>query len=121
MTGHMKGKDLTTPILKEIAQRHNTKAPVSPVKLQHTFKTFLFAYHGNMVSYDKSSWVEPDLLKAIIHNWDMPSTKWPVVLFSDKSFTKIQWELSSVMKTIEKHKKLVAEAIVVGKKTKSQV
>ena len=49
-------------------------------------------------------------------NWDMPSTKWPFVLLTDKSFTKIQWEFSSVMKTIEKHKKLVAEAPVVGKK-----
>ena len=49
----------------------------------------------------------------------MPSTKWPVVLFTDKSFTKIQWELFSVTKTIEKHKKLVAEAAAVGKKTKS--
>ena len=58
--------------------------------------------------------------KAIIHNWDTPSTKWPVVLFTDKSFTKIQWELSSVMKTIEKHKKLVAE-VVVGKKPSPQV
>ena len=68
-------------------------------------------------------WKENQVLrwKAIIHNRDMPSTKWPVVLFTDKSFTKIQWELSSVMKTIENHKKLVAEAIVVGKKTKSQV
>ena len=53
MTGHMQGKDLTIPILKEIAQRHNTKAPVSLVKLQDTSKAFLFEYHGNMVSGTK--------------------------------------------------------------------
>ena len=65
-------------------------------------------------------WKENQVLmfKAIIHNQDMPSTKWPVVLFTDKSFTKVQWELSSVTKTIEKHKNLVAETSVVGKKIK---
>ena len=59
------------------------------------------------------------MLKAFIHNRDIPSTKWPVVLLTDKSFTKIQWELSSETKTIEKHKKLVVEASLVGKKIKS--
>ena len=66
---------------------------------------------------EESSRIRPELCFRlfIIH---MPPIKWPVVLFTDKSFTKIQWELSSVMKTIEKNKKLVAEAAVVGKKTK---
>ena len=38
MAGHLQGKDLTIAILKEIVQRHNTKAPVGLVKLKDTLK-----------------------------------------------------------------------------------
>ena len=80
MTGHCRARILTIPILKEIAQRYNTKAPVSLVKLQDAFdKAFLSEYNGYVLSGTKQhnssikigeerSRVGPDLLKIIIYN-----------------------------------------------------